>query len=221
MFNLKFAGRCIRRAAGWWLCSILVGAWALLPSAVSATCLISTDPVIRELQTLVDTDAARALRQVRMQLDALERASRPDAQRLAALYAVQAQAYSILELDDGARNAATRGLTFATGASDPVRLDLLSAYAENIYDPAGLGAALKSVDDARAALAPGSLADTCLLITRGLLQYRQDRADLAISSLTQAYRASTAPESPRRAFFRQQCLPRRCAVPATIPRRWR
>jgi diguanylate cyclase (GGDEF)-like protein len=33
-----------------------------------------------------------------------------------------------------------------------------------------------------------------LLITRGIVQYRQDRADLAINSLTQAYRASTAPE---------------------------
>src|SRR5882672_3780026 len=201
MFNLKFAGRHIRRTAGWWLCSILGGgAWALLPSQVSATCLISTDPLIRELQTLVDTDAARALRQTRMQLDVLQRAPRPDARRLAALYAVQAQAYSILELDAEARNAATRGLTLAGLAGDAVRLDLLTVHAENIYDPAGLDVALKSVDGARATLAPGSLADTCLLITRGLLQYRQDRTDLAISSLTQAYRASTAPEfaAPRR-----------------------
>ena len=194
MFNLKLARRRNRGAAGWWLCSILAGAWTCLPSPAGATCLISTDPLIRELQTLVDTDAARALRQVRMQLDAVEKASRPDTQRLAALYSVQAQAYSILELDDEARNAATRGLTLAGLAGDPVHLDLLSAYAENIYDPVGLGAAVKSVDGARAALTPGSLADTCLLITRGLLQYRQDRIDLAISSLTQAYRASTAPE---------------------------
>ncbi len=194
MFNLKFAGRRICRAAGWWLCAIFACAGALLPSQAPATCLLSADPLIRELQTLVDTDAARALRQVRLQLDTEEKASRPDTQRLAALYSVQAQAYSILELDYEARNAATRGLTFAGLAGDPVRLDLLSAYAENIYDPAGIGAALKSVDGARAALAPGSLADTCLLITRGLLQYRQDRTDLAISSLTQAYRASTAPE---------------------------
>jgi diguanylate cyclase (GGDEF)-like protein len=194
MFNLKFAGRPIRTTAGWWLCSILVCAWALLPSAASATCLISTDPSISELQTLVDADAALALRQVRMQLDTLDKAPSPDTRRLAALYSVQARAYGILELDDQARNAATRGLTFAALAGDPVRLDLLSAYAENIYDPAGLDAALKSVAGARAALVPGSLADTCLLITGGLLQYRLDRTDLAISSLTQAYRASTAPE---------------------------
>jgi diguanylate cyclase (GGDEF)-like protein len=160
----------------------------------SAACLLSADPVIRDLQTLVDTDAARALKQVRTQLDALERAPRPDAARLASLYDVQAQAYSILELDNEARIAASKGLAFATRADDPVRLNLLSTYAENIYDAAGLEAAVKSIDGARAAIAAGSLADTCLLVTRGLLQYRQDRTDLAISSLTQAYHASTAPE---------------------------
>ena len=94
------------RAAGWWLCSILACAWAGLPSPAFAACLLSADPLIRELQTLVDTDAARALKQVRRQLDALESAPRPDTPRLAALYSVQAQAYSILELDEEARNAA-------------------------------------------------------------------------------------------------------------------
>jgi diguanylate cyclase (GGDEF)-like protein len=155
---------------------------------------MSTDPTFHALQTLVDTDAARALGQVQAQLDALEHAPRPDAQRLAALYSVQAQAYSILELDGAARNAATRGLEYAARPGDPGHLDLLLSYAENVYDPARLEAALKTLDDARTSLPPGSLADTCLLITRGIVQYRQDRADLAISSLTQAYHASTAPE---------------------------
>ena len=39
----------------------------------------------------------------------------------------------------------------------------------------------------------GSPADTCLLINRGLLEHRQGREDLAIVTLTQAYRASGAP----------------------------
>jgi diguanylate cyclase (GGDEF)-like protein len=195
MLNPKFAGRHTCRAAGWWLCSILF-ACAILPSPVSASssCLISADPAIRELQDLVDTDAARALMKVRTQLDALQRAPQTDAQRLASLYAVQARAYTILELDGEARNAASQGLKFATLASDPVHLDLLSAYADNVYDAAGLDAAVHSIEGARAGLAAGSLADTCLLITLGELQYRQDRHDLAIGSLTQAYRASTAPE---------------------------
>ncbi|HEY2633920.1 MAG TPA: diguanylate cyclase [Steroidobacteraceae bacterium] len=155
---------------------------------------MSKDPAIRELQTLVDKDAAQALTQVQTRLQSLEYAPQANNQVLAALYGVQSQAYSILELDDEARNAASKGLRIATRVSDPVHLDLLSTYAENIYDAAGMGAALKTIDAARAAQAPGSLADTCLLITRGTLQRRQDRADLAIGSLTQAYHASTAPE---------------------------
>jgi diguanylate cyclase (GGDEF)-like protein len=163
-------------------------------SPALATCLISADPAIRELQTLVDKDATRALQQVLTQLQSLERAPQVDAQRTASLYSVQAQAYSILELYDDAKNAASKGLKFASLASDPVHLDLLSTYAENVFDAAGMDSAIKSIDGARASQVKGSLADTCLLITRGLLQYRQDRTDLAIGSLTQAYRASTAPE---------------------------
>jgi diguanylate cyclase (GGDEF)-like protein len=166
----------------------------MLSSPALATCLISADPAIRELQTLVDKDATRALQQVGTQLQLQNGPPPADAPRLASLYAVQAQAYSILELDDDAKNAALKGLKFATLASDPVYVDLLSTYAENVYDAAGMGAAIKSIDAARASQVKGSLADTCLLITRGLLQYRQDRADLAIGSLTQAYYASTAPE---------------------------
>jgi diguanylate cyclase (GGDEF)-like protein len=202
MFNPKFAGRHTCRAAGWGLCSVLF-AWAILPSPASASssCLISADPTIREMQDLVDTDAARTLKQVRTQLDALERAPQADAQRLASLYAVQARAYTILELDGEARNAASRGLKLAPLAGDPVHLDLLSAYAVNVYDAAGLDAAIHSIEGARAGLAAGSLADTCMLITLGELQYTQDRQDLAVASLTQAYRASTAPEfaAPRMA----------------------
>jgi diguanylate cyclase (GGDEF)-like protein len=169
-------------------------AWTMGASPSFATCLVSKDPVIRELQTLVDKDAARALKQVETRLQSLEHAPRPDEQLLASLYAVQAQAYSILELDDDAKKAASKGLQFATRVTDPVHLDLLSTYADNVYDAAGMDTALESIDAARAAQAAGSLADTCLLITRGSLQYRQERTDLAIDSLTQAYRASTAPE---------------------------
>ena len=194
MCNLKLAGGRASRSAGWWLCSVLAIAWAIAPSPAVAICFVSAKPAIRELQTLVGKDAARALQQVAARLQPLESSPQPDAQLLASLYAVQAQAYSILELADDARNAAAKGLKFATLASDPVHLDLLSAYAENIYDQDGIDHAIKSIDGARALQAGGSLADTCLLITRGLLQYRQDRSDLAIASLTQAYHASTAPE---------------------------
>ena len=192
MSKLKVTGR-------WWLCCAPAILWAAGPSPARAICLINPRPAIQELQALVDTDAARALKQATAQLRAAEHATELDTQLMASLYGVQAQAYSILELDQAAKSAASKGLTYASRAGDPVRLDLVSAYAENVYDGPSMNAAMKSLDDARASQVRGSLADTCLLISRGLLQYRQDRADLAIGSLTQAYDASTAPgfETPR------------------------
>jgi hypothetical protein len=194
MYKCNFAGRRASGTAGWWLPAVLALGWSVASSPLPAACLQSEDTAIRDLQTMVDKDAARALQLVNTRLRDLEHAQKPDAQLQASLYAVQAQAYSILELGDEAKIAAAAGLKFAARATDPVHLDLLSAYAENVYDPAGIDAAIKSIDGARAAQRPASLADTCLLITRGLLQYRQDRSDLAIASLTQAYRASTARE---------------------------
>lgn len=193
MYKLRYRGRCASTTAAFLLGHILLIAWALGPSPVRASCLGSADPEVRQLQALVAQDATRALKQTQARLDTLERAARPDAQRIAALYAVQAQSYGILELDGAARDAASKGLKLATGATDPVHLDLLSAYAESVYDEAGINSAIGSIEAARTLQTRGSLADTCLLITRGLLQYRQDRADLAIVSLMQAYRASTSP----------------------------
>ncbi len=189
--------RRLPKAPGWWLLSVLGLTWAFGCAPVFAGCIASGDPAIRALQTLIDKDAAQALQQAQLQSQALllaprRLAPRPDPQRLASLYAVQAQAYSILELDEKAKNAAQEGLKLATQSGDPVHQDLLSAYAENIYDAAGMEGAIQAIDAARSPQGKGSLADTCLLITRGLLQYRQDRADLAISSLTQAYHASVA-----------------------------
>ena len=49
--------------------------------------------------------------------------------RIAALYAVQAQSDSAQELDGAARKAALTGLELAPGASDPVHLRLEETYA--------------------------------------------------------------------------------------------
>ncbi len=192
MYVFPMTHRRFRKAPGWWLCSILGLAWALGCAPARASCVAAPDPASRALQALIDKDAARALQQAQMQAQALMLAPHPNPHRLASLYAVQAQAYSILELDEKAKSAAADGLKLATQSNDPVHLDLLSAYAENVYDADGMASAIKSIEAARSPQIPGSLADTCLLITRGLLQYRQDRADLAISSLTQAYHASAA-----------------------------
>jgi diguanylate cyclase (GGDEF)-like protein len=173
--------------------TLLLLACALRTSPVDAACLPNADPAIRALQELVDQDANAALKKVAVLLKAELATSFPSSQRLASLYSVQAQAYSILELESKARDAVFKGLKLAPDNTDPVRIMLLSLYAENVYDQAGIAAAVKVTEEAQAVQKRGSLEDICLLIGRGLLQYREDREDLAISSLTQAYRSSTTP----------------------------
>jgi diguanylate cyclase (GGDEF)-like protein len=172
---------------------LLLLACALRSSPVAAACIPNADPAIRALQELVDQDANAALKKVAVLLKAELATPIPSPQRLASLYSVQAQAYSILELESKARDAVFKGLKFAPDNTDPVRIMLLFVYSENVYDQAGIAAAVKVTEEAQAVQKRGSLEDICLLIGRGLLQYREDREDLAISSLTQAYRSSTTP----------------------------
>jgi len=167
--------------------------WTFGLQPAAAACIPNADPAIRALQILVDQDANAALKKVAQLLKTELTAPMPNGQRLASLYSVQAQAYSILELESKARDAVFKGLKYATDNTDPVRIMLLSLYAENVYDQAGIAAAVKTTEEAQAVQKRGSLEDICLLIGRGLLQYREDREDLAIGSLTQAYRSSTTP----------------------------
>ncbi len=182
------------RAVGLWLLPVLMVASAAFSPAFAA-CLPSADPAIRRLQVLVDQDAGRRpLRQVQSLLNAEQALGQVNSQRLASLYDVQAQAYSILELTPDARGSVAKGLLYATEQTDPIRLDLLATLAENVYDQADIDAADKLVEGAHALQQKGSLADTCMLIGRGLLQFREGREDLAIASLTQAYNDSKRPQ---------------------------
>jgi diguanylate cyclase (GGDEF)-like protein len=175
------------------LLSLLYCAWSPLASAL---CIVSPNPQLRQLQSLVATDATGALKQIQAKLNdgyGGESASRAHSGELAALYAVQAEAFQILERAAEGRGAASAGLALVPDIHDPLHSELLTAFAENVYDDAGLAAALRSVESARTLQDQDSTAGICLLITRGVLEHRQNRADLAIVSLTQAYRASVAP----------------------------
>lgn len=161
------------------------------PVEATAACFTSTDPEAQQLQLLVSRDAAKVVTAAQAKIDQLKN-SAPE--RSAAFYAVLADAYGTLELDREARRAASIGLVLAPRLDDPVHLDLLSAYSENIYDSAGLAAAVSDIESAQRAVERGSLADVCLSITLGGLQHRQDRDDLAVATLTRAYRASMSPQ---------------------------
>jgi diguanylate cyclase (GGDEF)-like protein len=175
------------------LLPLLLAAWGFVQCQAYAACLPSADPAIRDLQTLVNQDAKSALAKVQALLDRETAAAHPDGKRLASLYDVQAQAYSILELEADARESVAKGLQYASAPQDPVRLDLLATLAENVYDQAGIDRADELIESAHKLQPAGSLADTCLLIGRGLLQFRENREDLAIASLTQAYHDSARP----------------------------
>jgi len=196
MHRLGDRGRRVTQAA-WlliWPAAVLLGAW--LPSAAHAGCIVNPDPEMRRLQRLIATDATQALKQIEVRMEAARReaiATPGSTQQLASLYAVEAEAYQILERSAEARNSAAEGLKLATLPNDPVHLQLLSAYAENVYDEAGIAAAAADIESARNAQKSETQTAICLLITRGLLEHRQNRADLAIVTLTQAYRASGAP----------------------------
>jgi hypothetical protein len=193
MCKARYAGGRVSRAGIAGYCFAILLAWAVSSLDAQAACLPNADPGIRALQTLVDQDANAALKKVQVLLDAELLTDHPDPRRLASLYGVQAQAYSILERESDARASVFKGLKYTTDNADPVRVGLLSIYAENVYDQAGIAAAVETTEAAQTAQKRGSLPDICLLIGRGLLQYRENREDLAIGSLTQAYNASATP----------------------------
>jgi diguanylate cyclase (GGDEF)-like protein len=170
---------------------------ALLTTAARADCLELPFADVRSIEAVSIQDPKKALEAIKV---ALTPPSRPrDRLYRAALYAVQAQTYSLLELDAEARSAALTGLKLTPEPTDPTHITLQTAGAENIYDSQGIDAAVTEIEKARSLQPRGSRADVCLQVTLGRLQYRRGRVDLALQTLTQAYRASSsvAAEEPR------------------------
>lgn len=193
MFRPGNALKLTSRRVGICLRGVFVVACLCATDQVQATCFKSADIAIQRLQTLVAQDATKALALTRAELDSLAtRSGPPDPAFTASLLAIQAQSYSALELDGDARAAALAGLKLVPDAGSPIHLALLSVFAENVYDQAGIDAAIKSIQTSRSAQAADSVAESCLLITEGVLLLRQNHADLAIVSLTHAYQTSVA-----------------------------
>ena len=134
MCNSRCAGRRASRVGIAAIFATLLLSWVLVARPAAAACLPNADPAIRALQILVDQDANAALKKVALLLKTELASPIPNPQRLASLYSVQAQAYSILELESKARDAVFKGLKFATDNTDPVRIKLLSLISENVYD---------------------------------------------------------------------------------------
>jgi diguanylate cyclase (GGDEF)-like protein len=173
---------------------LVLAACALRPAAASADCFPIADAAYVQLDPLVDHNPAQALGAVAARLHSLEHArGPPDPRELAALEAVQADAYDILELDHQAQAAAAKGLALLDGPTDPLRLELLSTAALNIYTQAGIRQAMRTIEAARALQPRDSLSGLCLEITLGTLERRAGESALATRTVTQAYRDSETP----------------------------
>jgi len=156
------------------------------------SCFVSSDPTIYRLQLMAGRNATLTLPLIDAELNATRGLPEMDLHRMAALHAVRAQAYQVLELDADARAAAMAGLQLVPDVNSPIHAELLSTHAENVYDHVGIDTAIKSIEAVRSRLEPDSVEESCLRITLGTLQYRQDRADLAVVNLMHAYRTGKA-----------------------------
>ncbi len=168
----------------------LLGGAILFSGSARAGCLELSPASTQPLQALSGRDPKKALIAVKAALEAAGLSKPVDEARLAALYAIEAQSYSLLELDAAARATALQGLALAPSPNDSTHLTLQMVYAENVYDANGINAALTSLEKARSQQLPGSRADLCLQISIGRVQNRGGRSDLALLTLTQAYRAT-------------------------------
>jgi diguanylate cyclase (GGDEF)-like protein len=169
----------------------LLGCEMLMGGGVArAGCLELSPPSTQPLRELSMRDPKKAIAAVKAALDAASRTTAVDESRIAALYAIEAESYSLLELDGEARSAALTGLEFAPLPNDSTHLTLQMVYAESVYDADGIDAALTALDKVRSLQLAGSRADLCLQITIGRVQNRGGRSDLALSTLTRAYRTS-------------------------------
>jgi diguanylate cyclase (GGDEF)-like protein len=159
-----------------------------------AECPTYVDASLHALDAQVDRDPRHVLDRIRPRLQQLAALASPPTMQLAGLYAIEAHAFQVLELDHEARAAANAGLPLASDPRDPVHLNLLIEYWSNVYDQAGLNEAASALAAARAAQAPESIADLCVRWAIGLNHLRTDRTDLAMTELSEVYRASDTPE---------------------------
>jgi diguanylate cyclase (GGDEF)-like protein len=186
----------LRSKKGNLLAAALALAGFLGSAQAQVTCFISADPDIRQMQAGAATDARATLTRIQAALTSARNVPHPDPYRIASLLAIRAESYSILELDNDARATAMEGLALVPDPNDPIRLQLLSAHAENVYDHAGIVDAIRTIEAARSQLSPDSIPESCLSVTLGVLQHRQDRADLAIVNLMQAYQTGVSLDRP-------------------------
>lgn len=181
----------LRDQAFW--AAALLAAGVLYGGRARGECLELPFPDLQPLAALEDVDATQALTRSRSLITAAQDNAAVPPLRRAALYAIAAQSSSVLELDDDNRAFALKGLALAPADDNPVYLSLLISYAESVYDTPGLRQQVEMLSSVVARLPPGSVGHVCLLGALGWMQHRLNQDDLAVVTLTNAYRESAPP----------------------------
>ena len=177
-----------------WAALLVLVLCATRPLAARANCFPITDAAYLALDPQVDRNATQTLAALAARVQALEHTGSPaDPRQLAALYAVKADAYSILELDHEARATALKGLALVSGPTDPLRLELLSTSALNVYTQDGIRDAMGAIRTARDAQPADSLSRICLEITLGTLERRAGENAESARTLIRAYHDTEMP----------------------------
>ena len=171
-----------------------------------AGCIDLPFPDLQSLAALDQTNANQAAAAAQAQIDLARRDPSTTPLRLAALYAVAAQSNSILELDAPARAAAVSGLKLSPPADSAVGLSLMESYAETVYDVPGMKREVENLSKAAAGQPRGSQTEVCLLNTVGWLQHRLNQDDLAVVTLTTAYKDSATPALSRQRALAAEAL---------------
>ena len=195
-----------RGAAAWLPLACLLGAGVLTGGRAFAACIDLPFSDLRSLAALDVTNANQAVARANSRIAAARRDHTTTPLRLAALYALAAQSNSILELDDPARTAALAGLGLNPPEDSTVRLSLMSSYAETVYDVAGLKREVAKLTAAAERQPRGSQNQVCLLNTIGWLQHRLNQDDLAVATLTTAYRNSALASMNRQRALAAEAL---------------
>ncbi|MBS0388161.1 MAG: hypothetical protein JSR15_06735, partial [Proteobacteria bacterium] len=185
----------LRRQAFW--AAALCTAGLLSGGRAHGECLELPFADLQALAAMEDIDATQSLGKARTLIAAAQDDRTMPPLRRAALYAVAAQSSSVLELDAENRADALKGLALAPPDDNPVYLSLLISYAESVYDTPGLQQQVGKLSAVVARLPAGSIGHVCLLGTLGWMQHRLNQDELAVVTLTNAYRESAPPRLAR------------------------
>lgn len=165
-------------------------AFAFASCASSAACLPSVDPAFQAYERRIGNDPASVAQELEARLAADGVEGLPRAQLLATF----AESLSVMDRHDEARRATQEGMSLVSDQRSALFLNLLTIWAANTFDEAGVPGAIATVEAARKLQPTGSPAEACTLIALGQLEHQSDRTDRASTYLTRAYRMSAGPQ---------------------------